>query len=75
MTDTVELDIAIRSSNAAFGDDPMTAAAETARILRDIANDIAFGTSHCSGNVRDINGNTIGSFVYNYTPEEDEDND
>lgn len=50
--------ITLNTANAAFEDK----AAETARILRDIAQRVAEGDQH--GNVRDINGNTIGSWSF-----------
>jgi hypothetical protein len=65
----VELELKLHSSNDAFGDDGdnITAAKEVARILRVVAYDIEVGTSHCSGKLKDINGNTVGSFEYDHT--------
>lgn len=71
--DIAEFELALRSSNAAFGNDPMTCAEEVARILREVADDIAVGTRYCGGNLRDANGNTVGSFSYEFTPDEEED--
>lgn len=70
--DTVEFDAAINSSNDAFGNDPIVAAKETARILREMADDIEYGTVHCSRSLRDGNGNTVGSFTYNFTADDDD---
>ena len=75
MRDLVELELKLHSSNAAFTDegdeDPIVAAKETARILREVADDIEVGTTYCEGNLRDANGNTVGSFSYEFTPEEE----
>jgi hypothetical protein len=76
MRDLVELELKLHSSNAAFFDeegneDPILAAKETARILREVAADIEVGTTYCEGNLRDANGNTVGSFLYEFTPEEE----
>lgn len=74
MKDRVELELKLHSSNDAFGDDgdTITAAQETARILREVADDIEAGTPYCGRNLRDVNGNTVGSFEYEYTPDDDE---
>lgn len=68
MRDKVEFEMKLHSSNAAFDENP---SAETARILREIADDIEASVTYCEGNVRDINGNTIGSFSFEVS-EEDE---
>jgi hypothetical protein len=70
MADTVKLDIALRSSNDAF-EDIDQAALEVAGILHEVANDLTRSaeTSYSEGNLRDTNGNTVGSFKYEYTPE------
>ena len=69
--DTVELEIVINSSNDAFGDSAATAAAETARILREIADDIEVGSPYLGRNVWDINGNKVGVVDYAFTPDDD----
>ncbi len=69
MTIQVEFEIAFRSGSDAFQDCPTF---ETARILREIAEDIERSVSYCEGNVRDVNGNTIGSFSYAHERQEDE---
>lgn len=47
----------VYTDNAAFADDPD---GEVARILRDVADRVEGGQE--DGAVRDINGNTVGSF-------------
>jgi hypothetical protein len=49
---TIDLD------SAAFEDDP----GELTRCLRDVADLVAPGKEWQSGNIRDINGNTVGMF-------------
>jgi hypothetical protein len=49
--------VLIKTDNAAFEDGRD---AELARILREIADGLDEGVS--AGNVRDINGNTVGDF-------------
>ncbi len=53
----MELEIIFSLDNAAFEDYPMD---EAARILRDIAQKLEGGQN--AGNIRDINGNTIGQY-------------
>ena len=55
------LDVALRSDNDAFVDCPSF---ETARILRELADDIEASSMHCAGNLTDINGNRVGSFFF-----------
>jgi hypothetical protein len=50
--------LTIDMDNAAFEDDP----GELARCLRDVASLVAPGKEWQHGNVRDINGNTVGTF-------------
>lgn len=52
--------VEINMENAAFDDEPMT---EVARILRDLATKCETGACRDNGDLRDINGNTVG--VYN----------
>lgn len=49
----------IDSNNDAFTED---GPAETARILREVADRLENGDEHAP--VRDINGNTVGEFIY-----------
>ena len=49
--------LSFKTDNAAFED----GASEISRILREVASDIESG-SRFEGNVRDVNGNTVGSF-------------
>ena len=67
MSIQVQLDIALRSGNAAFEDCPSF---ETARILREVADDIEASSMYCAGNLRDINGNTVGSFSFDVEDDE-----
>ncbi len=53
----MDFEITFSIDNAAFGDCPMD---EAARILRDIAQKLEGGQN--AGNIRDINGNTIGQY-------------
>jgi hypothetical protein len=64
MRHLVEFQVAINSDNDAFVENE---AAETARILREVADDIAASTVYCEGNCRDNNGNTVGSFLFDVT--------
>lgn len=61
----MKLTLSIESDNAAFGPDGN----ETARILSDLAHDLKCYTDpELSGVLRDVNGNTVGSFSYeNYS--------
>jgi len=72
MKDLVEFEMKFYSSNAAFEENP---SAEAARILREIADDVAAATTYCEGNVRDINGNTIGSFSFEVDEAEEDQDD
>jgi hypothetical protein len=54
------LSLNIETGNAAFDADGGGLNAESARILRHVADRVEAG--QMSGNVRDINGNTVGSF-------------
>jgi len=51
----------IKTDNAAFNEGPMVSGDEISRILNEVSNRVA---SHekISGTVRDINGNTVGSY-------------
>lgn len=49
----------LETGNAAFDDDHLT---EIARILRDVADKVEHGTN--SGKVFDLNGNSVGEFVF-----------
>ena len=52
---------AIKTGNAAFGENKKEEGAEIVRILREIADDIEnYGWE--SGTCRDINGNNVGSW-------------
>ena len=57
------LTVSIETDNAAFGDTSDEALAECARILRVIAG--AMEADNLSGKVRDVNGNTVGSWELN----------
>jgi hypothetical protein len=57
MTVTVTI---TNTDNAAFGDDETDARAEAARIIRKAAEAIEQGSDR--GRLRDINGNSVGSF-------------
>ena len=61
MISNVKLDVALRSCNDAFVDCPSF---ETARILRELADDIEASSMHCAGNLTDVNGNRVGSFFF-----------
>ena len=67
MRNLVEFEVAINSDNDAFVDNEAT---EVARILREVADDIAASTTYCEGDLRDINGNTVGSFLFDVTRDE-----
>lgn len=54
------LTIQIKTGNAAFDESPEL---EIARILKELANQIALGNEPTK--LRDINGNTIGIVTYN----------
>ena len=56
----VNVKIEIDTCNDAFRDNP---GAEVARILREAANKIEFG-SEVDFNLRDANGNTVGSVTF-----------
>jgi hypothetical protein len=62
MTESIQFRLQIACDNAAFEDDNMTT--ELARILRDVARRLEAGED-CGSfvNVRDINGNVVGSFA------------
>ena len=64
MRHLVEFELKINADNDAFVDNE---AAETARILHDIADDIAGSTTYCEGNCIDLNGNKVGSFLFEVT--------
>lgn len=53
-----ELRVAVAIRNAAFEEDP---GAELARILREAAERLEQGET--AGNLRDFNGNAVGSFA------------
>lgn len=63
-----EFELSFRLNNSAFEDDE---GAEIARILRQIANDADCGAT--DGNIRDANGNTVGTWSKDDLPEDDED--
>lgn len=50
--------LSIDMDNAAFEDDP----GELERCLRFVADLVAPGKEYSRGNIRDINGNTVGMF-------------
>ena len=52
----MEFKLAIESGNEAFTEDPE---AEVARILREVADKLQHENG---GNIRDINGNTVGLY-------------
>ena len=60
----MKLIIDLESGNAAFAGD---AAPETARILRDRANRLESGDAEPDGNLRDVNGNTVGHYAFDNT--------
>lgn len=64
------LRVKIRTDNEAFSGD---GTAEVVRLLRQIANRIAAGSM--GGGVRDINGNTCGSFDLRLGARQGEDTD
>ena len=55
--EAVKATIIIRMDNAAFEEEPAT---EISRILRDLAERVELGSGY--ENLRDINGNTVGTF-------------
>lgn len=62
--------LSINCSNAAFCDDEnptiQSAAPEIARILRDVADRLEQGERYNTHkNIKDINGNIVGTFVLN----------
>jgi hypothetical protein len=57
----VTLNVALRSDNDAFVDCPSY---ETARILRELADDIEASSMYREGDLTDINGNRVGSFEF-----------
>ena len=57
------LEIRVETGNAAFGDTPEEALAESARILRVVAGGMEAGS--LSGAVQDANGNTVGKWELN----------
>lgn len=60
MRNLVELEVKINSDNDAFVENP---AAETARILRGVADSID-STDYCQLSLYDSNGNRVGSFCF-----------
>ena len=54
------LTVTVETDNAAFGDTPEEALAESARILRVVAGGMESGS--LSGTVRDVNGNRVGTW-------------
>ena len=62
---TTTLELKFQSGNAAFDDNPQQ---ETARILRELADDIEASGMFCQGNLTDVNGNTVGSFHFEVQP-------
>ena len=61
MRHLVEFSMAVNSDNDAFVDCPSF---ETARILREVADDIEAASMYSEGNCVDVNGNTVGSFLF-----------
>lgn len=55
-----EFTLTFTQNNAAFTEDPESAAIETARILRQVADAVAAGKR--GGKIADINGNNIGEW-------------
>jgi hypothetical protein len=69
--------LTIKCDNAAFSDDGdddnrqtgnAARAREIARILRDLAADMVHDTEDDGGKLRDINGNTVGSWSFSEVP-------
>lgn len=58
---TVTVQLTIHSDNDAFQDCPSF---ETARIIREVAERVECSPGECHGNLRDVNGNTVGSFYF-----------
>ena len=65
----VDLTLKIKSDNAAFADN---AGAEVARILRAMADAIDEGGAEGHFDLRDINGNRVGSAWFEVWPEAEE---
>ena len=57
----MRLILKMQMDNAAFGESNMEALQESARILREIADDMESGNP--CGRCRDVNGNTIGEWT------------
>ena len=66
MRHLVEFSAVINSDNDAFVDNE---AAEVARILREMADDIAGSSVYCEGNLTDVNGNKCGVFLFEVNQE------
>ena len=57
------LTITIKMDNAAFGDTDESRKVEAGRILKEYAAKLICGVSTNTHNLRDINGNAVGSAV------------
>lgn len=55
----MDLNIKIKMDNAAFGEDMPEKYAEAARILRELADNMAYGRGFIE-RLRDLNGNHVG---------------
>lgn len=53
----MQFSMKFKMDNAAFGDEP---GFEVARILREVGERVGHGA--CDGNIRDANGNTVGTW-------------
>ena len=66
MSNRVILDVALRSSNDAFAENPNL---ETIRILKDLIETLSYG-HYAEGDLVDINGNKSGSFLFEVRDED-----
>ena len=67
MSIKVILDVALRSGNDAFVEDPNE---EVSRILHDLASNIYRGGKYIEGDLVDLNGNRVGSFLFEVSRDE-----
>lgn len=58
--------IQFNTDNSAFGEDNRSAQHEAGRILSEIGDNLRLG--HNEGYIRDLNGNTIGKWTFNFEP-------